>query len=151
MKKLIIARHGEYDLGNGKLNSEGIKSITALSEEILLLAKNQKVVILSSTAFRALDSAEIIGEKLGISFEKEKVLWSDSDHYEDFEAALNLIRSYFEKVDILILVTHFEYVDLFPYYFARKQLNTQIKSYPINKGSAWCIDCIKKTISIMNP
>ncbi|MDD2225373.1 MAG: histidine phosphatase family protein [Candidatus Shapirobacteria bacterium] len=150
VKDVFFVRHGDYSFSSGKLNSEGIRLINILADEILPYTLNKKIVILSSSAIRTLDSAEIISNKLNIRFETKEILCPDNNF--DLKAVFNLIQSYIEEADILILVTHLEYTDVLPYYFACKQLKTtSLKSFPIPKGSAWHINCVEKTIKIINP
>lgn len=107
-----------------------------------------RVVILTSIATRARESAEILGEIFGVEFEEHDVLWSGNRHSEDLPKALELVRSKKDDTDILVLVTHLEYVEEFPRYFGKNELGES--SFPLDgvrKGEAWDIDCEAKTIA----
>ena len=135
---------------NGKLNSKGIKEITAMAADFLPLVQNKRVKIFSSTETRASDSAEIIANKLGVSFEKKEILSPNGDHSEDI---FELIKSY-STVDILILMTHLEHVDFLPYDFVRKILLFKSDydfNNPVKEGGYRYISCTKKTITTKNP
>lgn len=144
MDKLIIIRHGDYDGVN--LSDFGKRQMAELGNR-LMPQINGDVLILSSTAPRARESAEILGKAFNVSIEDHEILWSDRSHYEDFPKVLELVRSKKEEVDVLILVTHLEYVYGFPGHFGQTEL--EISTFPyreIGKGTAWVIHCEGKTI-----
>jgi phosphohistidine phosphatase SixA len=144
MKKLIIVRHGHYgdDL---RLNDHGRTAINALATKLVPEVNEKSRLILTSTADRARQSAEIMSIVLGARYEEHGVLWSDSEHHWNLVWALNLVNKH-EQVDILTLVTHLEYAEYFPAYFGKEVLKTEFKSWEINKAEAWIIDCPLKTL-----
>ena len=144
MDTLIIVRHGHYNC-NG-LSDYGREQISSLSNKLKPFINNASPLILSSTANRAIESAEIIATTFNVSLEKHEILWSEKSHPEDLYGTLELIRSREHETETIILVTHYEYTENFPEYFAEAYLNTQIDSYDINKGEAWVIKCDDKTI-----
>lgn len=140
MKKLIVARHG-YFSPCGKLDDFGIDQMTKMAEKLRPYLIGCTSLILSSTAPRALHSANILSFELNINFERHEVLWSDSEHEEDFPKALDLVRSK-KNHDVVILVTHLEYGEGFPAYFANKELGGhEVCCEGIRKGQAWVLDC----------
>lgn len=147
MQRLIIVRHGEYG-GNDRLSEYGKEQITQLGEKLKATVNGGRVVILSSVAARAVDSAEILGKTFGVEFEQHDVLWSENRHRENLPKALELVRSKKDDADILVLVTHLEYVERFPSYFGEEELgNPSFPHREISKGTAWDIDCNQKTIT----
>ena len=94
-----------------------------------------------------MDSAAILGKAFGVPFEEHEVLWSENRHPEDLPKTLELVRSKKETVDVLILVTHLEYVNRFPTYFAKEELGSYFPHDSINKGEACDIECEAKTIT----
>lgn len=138
-KRLLTVRHGDYD-SNMSLSDLGVKQIYGISAKILPLVKGKTAIILSSPEERAVQSAAIIACQLGLELQEHDVLWSESRHPENFPEALKLVRSFMGKVDIIILVTHYEYVEYFPHYFAAEQLNTPIRSEVIRNGCMWDLE-----------
>jgi len=65
VKKLVIIRHGAYG-NDGCLNEFGKGQIKSLAEKLREHMSGDKVVLLSSTANRARQSAEIISSVLGV-------------------------------------------------------------------------------------
>ncbi len=146
MKKLILVRHGKYG-SDDKLNASGRKQMDNLSETLKSIINGESVIILTSTAPRASESAEIISKSLNVPFEEHEILWSDNGHPEDIPKVLELVKFHKEKSDILILVTHLEYMDRFPTHFASKELGVAINFQRSEKGCAFVIDCAEKTMS----
>lgn len=144
MKKLILIRHGDYS--GDKLNEVGRKQIidltNVLKEEYL---NDESILLMTSTALRASDSAKVVSEILKIDYKEYKTLWSDKNHKENHEALLELIKSKQNEAETIILVTHYEYVEEFPAYFASKELDIEWSDKLIGKGEAWVIDCQAKT------
>jgi hypothetical protein len=151
MKYLILVRHGSYDKYDGRISSFGKECISNLTRNKLkgVVDSNEKTIIISSTAPRALDSAEIISDVLNIEFEENTILWSDAEHRKNFDNVLEMVRSYKEETDVLILVTHLEYVESFPCFFGRFELGVELDSDEIGKGEAWAIDCKNKTLTLL--
>lgn len=147
MKQLIIARHG-HDI-NGLLSDRGRIQVGLLAEKFNPLINGASVLILSSTADRAQKSAEILGAAFGVEFEKHEILWSGGSHFENLPAALELVKSYKDKADVLILVTHYEYTERFPGYFAEQEWKIRFQGQPLGNGEAWIIDCLERTLMRM--
>lgn len=147
MDTLIIARHGH---DNGRYLSEtGQAQISRLCDR-LLPDMNGSVLVLSSTTDRARESAEIIAKAFSAEIELHKVLWSENDHPMDLDGALAVIREREPRADVIVVVTHYEYVVDLPAHYATKVLGGS--NFPrklIDKGQAWVIDCDEKTIKIV--
>ena len=144
MKTLVIVRHGDY---NGpRLSDRGRNQMKTLGEKLQTLINGSSVLLLTSIAGRAKESAEVLGSVLGVGFEEHEILWSENSHRENLPGALELVRSRKDEADVLILVTHYEYVDEFPAYFANQELGVQLRSNLIGKGEAWVLDCQQKTL-----
>lgn len=149
MNKLIIARHGSYDTRNLRLNELGRKQILALSEKLENHVNGEPVIILSSTADRAIESAEILSEELGIEMESHDILWSDLYRDEDYEGTYSLIKEKGDGVGVMIIVTHLEYTQALPRFFSRKEFgedgdNSLYGRNFLDKGQACVIDCKKR-------
>lgn len=145
MKLLIVARHGEYT--DDHLDEYGIHQIGALTDKLRPLLRQASVRILTSTARRAQESANMLAQAFGVQAEAHDVLWSDEFHPENDSAVLQLIRSRGGDVDVLVLVTHFEYAQSVPECFSISELGVRLPSGPLRKGQAWVVDCQSKTIT----
>lgn len=150
VRQLLIIRHGDYN-GLDRLSPTGARQITDLSEKIAREVDGGSLLILSSSAPRASDSAKIIAERLRVPFEEHDVLWSGATgkvrgYDEDYARALEMILSHSNQADTVILVTHLEYTEDFPHFFGRKCLGVAFPMVEINKGTAYLIDCVGKTI-----
>lgn len=138
--KLLLVRHGDYYNHNQRLNVNGVEQITSIASKLAQIVRDQRIQIISSTAKRASESADIIAKTLNCNYEQNEIFWSEDKHPEDFVSALNIIKSYSDTTDAIIIVTHFEYMAWFPRYFAREYLGKHIESYAIDKGSMWVLD-----------
>lgn len=149
MERLILFRHGRYN-GSLELSDEGRQQMEVLAEKIRPeLSGGKRALILSSTAPRARQSAEVVGGILELAIELHEVLWSDNDHVEDFDATLALIQDRQEEADVLILVSHLEYVEDFPRFFGRKVLDVPVQSMDPGYAEGCIIDCASKTVRLL--
>lgn len=150
MNHLVLARHGHYN-DDGRLSKTGVRQIQSLSEKLKAICNGDSVLILSSPVDRARQSAEILSQNLETDLEIHDILWSDCDHMEDFDGTIELVRLKLDQAQTLILVTHYEYVESFPAYFAKHELGVELASWLIDPGEAWVIDCRVKKISRLQP
>jgi phosphohistidine phosphatase SixA len=153
MKKIIVVRHGDYD--DDELNEYGRLQIQTLGAAIKSSLTGCTVDMKSSTAKRAQQSSDILAEILGIGYELFGFLWSGADSPRankfDLVAVSKLILE--SEADVVILVTHLEYSEVIPTFWARKHLGG-VQGFPSRetaKGEAWVIDCEKKTCKKMAP
>lgn len=144
VETLILVRHG-HD-ANDRISETGRAQIQSLRERIASLVASKTVYILSSPTRRALDTADMLSDRLNAAIDLYDVLWSENDHPMNMEKALELIRAFEAKVDVLVVVTHYEYVKDFPAYYGRNVLGVTFPSKLIDKGRAWVIDVEKKQI-----
>lgn len=154
MKKIIIVRHGSYY--GRSLDDTGRLQMSAMGNAIKsLFNENLTIRIISSTAARAEQSAKIIADILGISYEMFDFLWSGPEAPRgcstDLAKTLELIKRSIN--DVLILVTHLEYSEDLPTFLA-KQLLEGVRGFPskeTGKGEAWIVDCEAKTCTLLAP
>lgn len=148
MQKLIIVRHGDY-FRSGGLSPFGRVQINALATRLRpIIEEGATILIATSPAPRACESAQILGDQFGCDPEAYEVLLSDEDHYEDLDAAYDLIESLEDLADVIILVTHYEYAELLPYCFvSKKRFGIDAQTQVIPKGTAWVINLNDKTLT----
>lgn len=114
---IFLVRNGAYtDLGsNPKLSDRGIQQVYGIARKIKasLSGADNQCVIWSSPANRAMKTTEIITRVLPATevFIEEK-LWSDSSHRHDFDWLKKKLENF--DGDVLIIVSHLEYVNWFP-------------------------------------
>lgn len=118
-KKLFLIRHGDpnYDKDQNDLglSDSGKEQINKLA---LVLSKNlgkRPVILWTSSAPRAIETAEIIKKFLNVEmFEMKEKLWSDNKHTQDFEWFEKEINRHHQNKSVLIIISHLEYVQRFP-------------------------------------
>ena len=153
MKKLILVRHGTDEGGfNAHLSLTGKRQITDLAGKLAPHVDGNSVLMFSSTALRAQDGAKILSKAISVSFELCDTLWSGYDGkvlgcVPDFEQVMKLVSSHPNQADVVILITHYEYVEDFPQFFGKKYLGVDFPSKVIPKGTAWLVDCETKQVT----
>jgi phosphohistidine phosphatase SixA len=150
MQKLIVVRHGDYGY-NDRLSDFGKRQMQNIATQLKPHVDGKKVVVLSSVAERATDSADIITEQLGVpGYESHDVLWSENRHPENLPKAVELVQQHADT-DVLILVTHLEYAERFPNHFLHTVLSTKdtFAARKVEKGQAIIIDCDNKTTQLI--
>ena len=130
----------------GSANSIGISQAKSLARQIQPMIGNvTDTIILVSSRQRALDTARIICDYIGrgLSFLSHEVLWSGDGHREDLAGLLELIRPYcVKKIEIIILITHYEYTERFMKYFIENYLKAKLDMdcRAVGYGDAWVLD-----------
>ncbi len=141
MKKLIIMRHGDYNNYDYRLSKYGKKQMVQTAKIIHSVSNEYSIFILTSTAPRAIDSAKAINEVLQVGYEEHDELWDDDSHQGDWKKSINIIDSKKDSFDMVIVVTHLEFTEILPYYFAREVLEIDdFDCGPVGKGEAIAID-----------
>jgi phosphohistidine phosphatase SixA len=150
MKKLILVRHGQYD-NSSHLTENGREQIKMLATKLKIYIDNDmSISVLASPTYRTQESADIISKIFNIKFEiKNELLSEGFAHAMNLSRAYNLIKSK-DGVDIVILVTHFDYVADLPKYFSEKEWGIKLPSVEIGKGEAWVVDCLQRTLTLVN-
>jgi broad specificity phosphatase PhoE len=161
-KKVILIRHGEYiSIEPYNLSDEGRKSIGQLAIKLIPEIKDKNVVFLSSMANRATQSAEIlqtIWKENGIALDLEKryEVWSGTDARQE---AARLLEEEQKEIsvfnhrwldefikasdkEVVIVVTHLEFVEDFPPIFGFSDREVQ-------KGRARILDLEAKKETVM--
>lgn len=140
MRKLIVLRVGEYNPTDETLTDLGRRQFRAVSERIRDQVAGLRVVLMSSVAPRALACAAIIGEILGIEFERHREFFSDVRNPPDLRGGLKLVEERGAAADVIVLVTHYDFVGQFPAHFAFVR-GFVAHSWSIEKASAWMLNC----------
>jgi len=127
-KRILIVRGGKYTHTCEGLNTLGVQQMQRTSEKIALAIGESMPLVLSSTARRSTQSANILAKRLGVEYEAHSSLWNGDGRHKNLPAVLGLVRSSMGRCEVLILVTHYSYTKLFPVYFVEKELKSVIRS-----------------------
>ncbi len=149
MKKLFVVRHGDYDDDN-RLNEHGKKQIRELAKIVQADLNGYSVLILSSSAPRASDSAEAMDEVLKVGFEENKVFWYDSSHWSNPDDAHKAIMEKKDDADVIIVITHLDFTEDIPGIFMN-ELGIDAHCCSVGKGQAWKIDLENRTMQRISP
>jgi phosphohistidine phosphatase SixA len=120
-KRIFLLRHARKESGSGDLGLSlaGKKQAENLAQKLKNeIGDSENVLILTSSACRARETADIINSVLLSEFGtqeliSEEKLWSDASHPYDFDWLKGEISNF--KGDNLVIVSHLEYVNQFPY------------------------------------
>lgn len=150
MKRLIIVRHGDYENYVGNLTGVGRKRIEILARRLAPFVFG-KVAMLSSTAIRALETAEVLAVTLGGRGIKTYDALLSSPGKCNLKGALYAVKQAEKEVgaETFILSTHYEHAQFLPQYFGEKELGVTFEAREIERGEAWVIDCETKTLILI--
>ncbi|MFH1212055.1 MAG: phosphoglycerate mutase family protein [Candidatus Woesearchaeota archaeon] len=158
MKHLFVARHGSYGK-DGRINDAGREQMKALAAVIKGILVGSPAHIVSSTASRALDSAQVLAEELGLSgVEQELYIWGGGDapkdsYYNDrwrsesaSERLIEIVYRERSGADTVIVVSHCGTADWIDYHVCEKEsIPGHGKPTEIPKGRAIHFDMENKT------
>ena len=153
MKHLFIVRHGNY--GMRDLTESGISQIEQIAKDIRrIVGKNYSgYYLLSSTAPRAEQTADIIAKAFGIEqFDKDIRLWTRDGNdlsLKNLEEIDGMIAPHKEKHDIVTIVTHEEVVLSYPRYCLKQLLNIDKQIGYIDKGKGIHLNLERKTYQFL--
>lgn len=140
MRTLVIVRHGSYS--GSTLNEIGREQIQRIRDALGELRTG--AIILSSNAGRALESAQILGEDIGITPVAYADLYSDGDTAYDILRAFALAVQHGTDAETVIIVTHHEIIARLPAYVGQ-QFRFNIPYSPLSRGCGVVIDLAAKT------
>lgn len=144
MNFLVVARCGKNGSG-GYLSEDGALQMVNMGNEIMKLVDGSRVILLSSSM--AFQSVLFINSDLGAFVEEHEVLFSSEDCPVVLPSVLALIKEKEDKVEFVIVVTHYEYDIRLPVYFVRRELGLE-KYFPGSpKGGGCVVDCTSGDIS----
>ena len=138
MERLVLVRHGDYG-PDGHLSDAGRQQIAGLAEILADKINGSSVLVLSSSAPRALDSAMIIAEKFGTTIESHDFLYDEWDS----QKLVQLISTHTNQAETVVVVAHIE-VERFPEWFGETQLKVRLPKIAVQKGAGLLIDCKTK-------
>lgn len=148
MRYLVLVRDADYGI-DGRLTTSGREQMYRLARQIRGCVGARSVRMLSSSAPRAKDAALILADAFDTDFELEDLWWSHSCEPGSLPYALARIRECAPSTEVLIVVTHREYVDHLPEYFGREELGTPLPPVSVSKGEAIVIDCENRSTVVL--
>jgi broad specificity phosphatase PhoE len=153
--KIILVRHGEYGGTEAHLSKSGINQIQALGEKIRNHINEEKSIrIFYSPLNRTMESSIIIGDILEVKkIENRRLLiLNEGPKENDFQQILDLVHSQIEDmVEVLILVTHMEYTNVFPEYLSKNDFSgINLKCPGVSKGQAIVINYNDQTAFVLS-
>ena len=141
MKHLVVVRHGYYE--DGRLTASGRQQIEGLGAILAERLKGSSIVLLSSTATRAMETSEILARHLGdVAFEEHGALHSGGMQFHDGQEqkVLRLVEERGQTHDVVVLSTHLEFIDFFPSLWGEKMGFRVPQGEETPKGTARFID-----------
>ncbi len=122
---VVVVRNGSFDLEQFHLNGYGHREMRRLALLLDPLVARKSAVLFSSTARYALEASMVLGSALGLPVFPEGSLGLNGGSASDPTRALEMVRVYRDK-DVLILLSHLEFVRLFPPFFAGQEWGMEI-------------------------
>lgn len=140
MKHLFVMRHGDHIRGALTEESEiQIRTVADRMKEIVG-EMNNGFYLLTSTAPRAIQTADVIANALGIKeYAKDERLRTSSgqlissQHLQEIDG---MIAPYTDTNDAVAIVTHYEIVGEYPRYVAKKLFGTDKRIFIPGRGEA---------------
>jgi len=143
MRYLIVARHGFAN--EDELTGLGQAVIERLAEQLKARLSGASVFILSSTAGRARQSAELIASIIPAEIKLFEELFSEPGRRYDLNRILELVNEHKDQADAILLITHYEICEWFPKHFTKHNWRKSCHSTAIDSGKAWFMDCEAET------
>ncbi len=152
MRYLGLVRHASYDERTGRINPAGVADMQKLADRFEPTARECRrtrsgIDVISSSSFRALDSAMMLAGGLGLEHVRSfRQLYSDRETLV-LQAALAILKRIGDEIPkgLLVAVTHDEIAhDLPPLLLAELGVLMQPKS--LKRGEACIIDLADKKV-----
>lgn len=146
MKLFVLCRHGSCE--NGHMDSLGEHQFKFLADRLRPRVQGLKVRVVGSTAPRASECTDVLVRELALTDRHDdSILWCDNHHPWDYDRATQLLVEQSQDVDVLIVVTHWEYTDTLPYRYACAMFSASVSSKELDKGHACVLNCEDHSIS----
>lgn len=138
----IAVRHGSYN-NNEDLSPSGEEQMKMVAQKVKEISGGRvPVALLCSTAPRAFQGGTIIAEELCIPEERRiyhECFWDDNRHHGDRCEAKKLINENFREGEILIAISHLDFVPSITSHVASK-FGHEGRFDNSNYGQGWLIN-----------
>jgi phosphohistidine phosphatase SixA len=136
LKHVVAVRHGED--GGKHLSEKGKEQVTKLVDKLsTLITGQQHVLVLSSHATRAEESAQIIEAKFGVKHLVSETFYLDYHHHG--EEQMKAILAMADGADTVIVVTHYEAPSGIANAFMKSRFNKSVAAKICGKGNGFMI------------
>ena len=157
MKHLFIARHASYDKYSmtSTLTEQGQQQYEALAAQIQPIT-NGVIRLISSPKERAVNSAEILRQKLGLQTREETDVLFSCDRGDNPQQLERDLTQLFEvatgnkNADAVILVGHLEAVTAFPAFCMRRFGFSKTERPRLCRGEAVHLDVENKAYAVLS-
>ena len=154
MNHLFVIRHGEYgvDYNLDDIGRQQIESLVEQMKKIVGEIKNG-FYLLSSTAPRAEQTAEIIAQAFGLEgFAKDKRLFTEGGYIPNslLEEIDGMISPHRETTGVIALSTHYEVVKKYPMHFLKKEFGREERIRGLDTGEGVHFDLEARTYQIIS-
>ncbi len=148
MNKLIFVRYGEHT--DGHLNEAGVKAMILVGEKLKPFLQDKNVCIICAQISRAIESAKIISENLGIPVAQLFVeLYATEDVPINLEKAMEVIDFAGKECDTVIAIVSREYIETLPNYILQSLGIQKTEETHLERGEALILDYDKKDITYL--
>lgn len=139
MSHLFIVRSGERC--HSGLSGHGQGSMRQLGQKLATIVGGLPVVLLTSSAPRAIASAQILSDIFSVEAQNCPCLCCPSGTSPDLEGLYGVVREcLLYGAEALVLVTHAPVAAQYPRHHAKEFWELPICLYSIDRGSAWHFD-----------
>ncbi|KKT43461.1 MAG: hypothetical protein UW32_C0001G0053 [Candidatus Wolfebacteria bacterium GW2011_GWE2_44_13] len=144
LKKLVVIRNANF-MTEG---SVGEKQAETLVERLAPIIGSVSPIVLTSPRESARKTAKSICKKFRVRwFSASDALWCTREELTSkAPQSLTLIEEHWDDSEIIIIITHANYMDWLPKAFAEKFLAVDLDGGDIGYTRGWVIDCVNKTI-----
>lgn len=145
LKKIVIARHADYIHSGEKVGNGQGKD---LADRLGSFIGPESIVVLTSNVDRAWLTAKPICRKFGLQhyIESDILHWIEPADAVKAPQALELIEQHAEGAEIIIVITHLDYLNWLPAALAEKHLGIVFTGGDRGYARGWVIDIETKTI-----
>ncbi len=145
MKTLIVLRHGHYT--GTELTKMGREQVQSAIERLLPFVNGKSVRMFASPSKRTEQSAEIVGQRLGIPFQLDEAI---RDRYDDMTRDVGaLLAREQDSAEVLILVTHQDYLQNLAGLFIEGYFHTNDIDRSIPFAGIAVIDVDQKSVQFL--
>ncbi len=155
MLQCLVLRSPATDLAGASLTDASDQLMRRYGKVLGELCRAKNLCIVTSTASRAVEAAEVLQSTLGVGVvHKEHALFSGGTRTvaraSNMAPFLEAFQKY-ERSPYIVLITHFPYCDLFPQRFAKDRWGAPMERMKLPKGGSVLIDNQKRVVQNFLP
>ncbi len=139
MKKILI-RHGFHDPGTGYLTKQGEEQMRQLAARLTPHVTNEKSLLFSSIAPRAIASAHVLSDELKVPFEATRNLGESDGSLRKIERLLTLFSEHQDDAEVIMAVTHEPVILEFLFAYHRSDPSFIFRGVSYRQGDGLLID-----------